>query len=188
MIGYLRGSVVAVVDNTAVVDVSGVGYETLCSTNTLNDISQTAETALWIYTHVREDAIVLFGFSSQVEKKLFESLIKVNGIGPKMAITILSGATLDQLIDYIENDNVKGLTSLPKVGKKTAEQMILTLKGKLVASDEASSEVSSPDLISALVNLGFKAVEVSDVVKDIDHHLAFEDQLRTALKTLRGGL
>lgn len=187
MIGYLRGQVAHLEINSVIIDVNGVGYEVTCSSNTSQDLQGGMDSALWIYTHVREDHLTLFGFSSRVEKTLFESLIKVNGIGPKMAVTILSGASLDQIIDDIENEDVKALTRLPKVGKKTAEQMVLTLKGTLVMDTESTNEdPAAKDLVSALVNLGFKAPQVKDVVDDLDKQLSFEEQLRGALQVLKG--
>lgn len=185
MIGYLNGTVQWIEGNQVILDVSGVGYESLCSSNTLMDLEEGAKTALWIYTHVREDALQLFGFSTQIEKRLFENLLKVNGIGPKMAVQILSGAPLDRLIDFIEQQDVKALTQLPKVGKKIAEQMILTLKGKLVI-ESASGKTPSDELSSALSNLGFKPHDVQEVVKSIDRKLPFEDQIRKALSSLGG--
>ncbi len=186
MIGYIQGQVIWLEGNTVILDVAGVGYEALCSSNTLADLSEGSKTALWIHTHVREDSLQLFGFSSQVEKRLFESLLKVNGIGPKMAIQILSGAPLDRLIDFIEQQDVKALCQLPKVGKKIAEQMILTLKGKLVVDGESSAGVPKDELTSALSNLGFKPHDVQEVVKGIDRKKPFEDQLRKALASLGG--
>jgi len=185
MIGYLSGVVRWVEGNTVIIDVAGVGYETLCSSNTLGDLREGQNTALWIYTHVREDQMSLFGFSSQVEKRLFENLLKVSGIGPKMAIQILSGAPLDRLIDFIENQDVKALCLLPKVGKKIAEQMILTLKGKLVIED-GPGKAPQDQLSSALANLGFKTLDIQEVVKKIDRKSPFEDQLRKALQSLGG--
>lgn len=185
MIGYLNGSVKWIEANTVIMDVGGVGYETLCSTNTLNDLEEGRPSALWIYTHVREDALQLFGFSTQIEKKLFESLLKVNGIGPKMAVQILSGAPLDRLIDFIEQQDVKALCQLPKVGKKIAEQMVLTLKGKLVI-DSGEHKQPADELSSALSNLGFKVHDIQEVVKKIDRKTPFEDQLRKALSSLGG--
>jgi len=184
MIGYLNGKVKWIEGNSLIIDVGGVGYEALCSTNTIGDLAEGALAALWVHTHVREDALQLFGFSSQVEKRLFESLLKVNGIGPKMAIQILSGAPLDRLIDFIEQQDVKALTQLPKVGKKIAEQMILTLKGKLVI--EGASKPTTDELVSALANLGFKPYDIQEAVKKIDRKKPFEDQIRTALSTLGG--
>lgn len=187
MIAYLSGNIKWIESNTVIVDVGGVGYETICSTNTIGDLSEGAKTALWIHTHVREDALQLFGFSSQVEKRLFENLLKVNGIGPKMAIQILSGAPLDRLIDFIEQQDVKALCQLPKVGKKIAEQMILTLKGKLVLESTATKgRAPTDELASALSNLGFKPYDIQEVLKDIDRKTPFEDQIRAALSTLGG--
>lgn len=186
MIGYISGSVKFIETSHVIIDVNGVGYELQCSTNTLGDLELGSQSALWVHTHVREDALLLFGFSSQVEKKLFESLLKVSGIGPKMAIQILSGASLDYIIDAIESKNIEALTDLPKVGKKTAEQMILTLKGKLVMDTPAAATSGSEELVSALVNLGFKPAIIQDVVKKIDGSLSFEDKIRRALAELGG--
>ncbi len=185
MIGYLQGTVKWCEPPIVVMDVQGVGYEVSCSSNTIAELPEGKTTALWIYTHVREDVIQLFGFTTQVEKRLFESLLKVNGIGPKMAIQILSGASLDQIIDAIEQQDVKALTQLPKVGKKIAEQMILTLKGKLVSDSEKIDK--QDDLFSALTNLGFKTLDVQEVVKKVDRKKPFEEQLRSALASLGGG-
>lgn len=186
MIGYLSGLVKFLETNSVILDVQGVGYELTCSSNTLGDLALGANSALWVHTHVREDALSLFGFSSQVEKKLFESLLKVSGIGPKMAIQILSGAALDHIIDAIENKDVAALCALPKVGKKTAEQMILTLKGKLVMDRAGTASGGQGDLVSALANLGFKPATIHDVVKKIDPQLSFEEKIRTALAELGG--
>lgn len=186
MIGYISGSVKFMETTHVIIDVNGVGYELQCSTNTLSDLELGSQSALWVHTHVREDALQLFGFSSQVEKKLFESLLKVSGIGPKMAIQILSGASLDYIIDAIESKNIEALTDLPKVGKKTAEQMILTLKGKLVMDAPSQAAAAGGDLISALTNLGFKPAAVQEVVKKIDGSLSFEDRIRRALAELGG--
>lgn len=185
MIGYLQGIVKWVEPPSVIVDVQGVGYEVACSTNSLSDLPEDRSASLWIYTHVREDIIQLYGFTTQVEKKLFESLLKVNGIGPKMAIQILSGATLDRIIDAIEQQDVKALTQLPKVGKKIAEQMILTLKGKLIV--DTSTKEAHDDLSSALTNLGFKPLDVQEIVKKVDRKKPFEQQLRSALTALGGG-
>jgi holliday junction DNA helicase RuvA len=186
MIGYLSGLVKYVENHDVILDVNGVGYELQCSSNTLADLALGENSALWVHTHVREDAFTLFGFSSQVEKKLFESLLKVNGVGPKMAIVILSGATLDHIIDSIESKNVPALCALPKVGKKTAEQMILTLKGKLVVDREATPAGGGGDIVSALSNLGFKPGNIHEVVKKLEPGLSFEEKIRQALAELGG--
>ena len=125
--------------DSILINAGGVGYELACSKNTLGDIVESEIASLFVHTHVREDCISLFGFSSKSEKQLFLSLIKVNGIGPKMASTILSGAALSSIISWINDGDTKSLTTLPKVGKKTAEQMILSLKGQLNKSDVGRS-------------------------------------------------
>lgn len=186
MIAYLRGKVHEMYDHSLIIDVQGVGYEVNASRNTLEDMNLTAETALWVHTHVREDAFTLFGFSSKVEKHLFESLIKVNGIGPKLAIQVLSGATLDQIIQLIENEDVKGLCQLPKVGKKTAEQMILSLRGKLVLDGESAPSTTKSELTTALTHLGFRGVDIEKVLTKVEPAAPFEDQLRHALSLLGG--
>jgi holliday junction DNA helicase RuvA len=187
MIAYLRGKVFEMQDNSLILDVQGVGYDVIASKNTLDDLRLDTETAVWVHTHVREDAFSLFGFSSKVEKHLFESLIKVNGIGPKLAIQILSGATLDQIIQLIENEDIKGLCQLPKVGKKTAEQMILSLRGKLVIDAENAPQASTKtELQSALAHLGFKPADIEKVLTKVEPKSDFEEQLRHALSLLGG--
>ena len=186
MIAYLRGKIHEIDDNALIVDVSGVGYEVFVSKNTINDMTLGTDSALWVHTHIREDAMSLFGFSSMVEKHLFESLIKVNGIGPKLAIQILSGASLDHIIQLIENEDAKGLCQLPKVGKKTAEQMILSLRGKMVVEGTKQKTTKTTELHSALSHLGFKGADIEYVTSALDSSQSFEDQLRQAL-TLLGG-
>lgn len=187
MISYLSGQVIDEHEGALTILCRGVGYEVICSTNTLNDLTDRKVVQLWIYTHVREDALQLFGFSSQVEKKLFLNLLKVNGIGPKLAMQILSGASLDSIIDAIESKDVATLTKLPKVGKKTAEQMILTLKGTLAIDkvDHSPAPVKThKEILSALVNLGFRAQEVEEVIYALPSDIDFEQGVRHSLKVL----
>jgi Holliday junction DNA helicase RuvA len=184
MIGFLRGKVIEVGSDTAIINVGGVGYEINASQNTLINLTFGAETQVWVHTHVREDAITLFGFLQKIERQMFLSLLKVNGVGPKMGIKILSGASLEQLVSMIENSDVKGLSSLPKVGKKTAKQIILTLKGKLVIEDEDAPVGPRGQIISALVNLGFKISDVEKVVKSFDVEIEVEEGVRQGLQRL----
>jgi Holliday junction DNA helicase RuvA len=196
MISFLRGQILETDGETLTLDVSGVGYELLCSTSTMDAVFGVAEARLHVYTAVREDAITLYGFATPLEKKLFVSLLKVNGIGPKLAIKVLSGATLSQLLDMIERSDVKGLSSLPKVGKKTAEQLILALKGKLVLDDVVAGEgvrsaggrvpQKRDDIVSALVNLGFKLPDVERVVAGIPADLDLQQGIRQGLTALTG--
>jgi Holliday junction DNA helicase RuvA len=169
-------------------DVQGVGYEIYASLQTLAQISENTKKTLsiWIYTHVREDAFILFGFQYREEKNLFLSLLKVNGVGPKMAIGILSGAPYDKLVEMIESSDAKALSSLPRVGKKTAEQIILSLKGKLVRVPDKTVEVSHQrqQVSSALVNLGFKPQLVDEYVSQLAKEVSVEDSIRAGLAKL----
>jgi Holliday junction DNA helicase RuvA len=183
--------------DTAIVDVGGVGYEILASANTLGDLQDLTGKAIiiWIHTHVREDAFQLFGFVAKEEKNLFLSLLKVNGVGPKMALSILSGGRVQQLHDMIERGDAKALSSLPKVGKKTAEQIILTLKGKLVIlekDDEMAGKkkpaVLHPEIASALVHLGFKPLAVEQFVTSLPKDANVEEGVRQGLAVLSNPL
>jgi len=171
--------------DSAVIDVAGVGYEVFCSQNTLNEWTPGAEIRVLCWTYVREDALTLFGFSSSEEKEFFLSLNKVNGIGPKMALKILSGAPFEKVIEMIEQEDVAGLSRLPKVGKKTAEQMVLSLKGKLVFEMKAGVP-SGPrqEIMSALVNLGFKMADVQRVVGQLSSEVSLEEGVKTGLAAL----
>src|ERR1022692_3927686 len=162
MIAHLRGRLIAKHPNQAIVEVGGVGYDVTITVPTFSDLpSLGAEVALHIHTHVREDLIALYGFFRPEEKKLFEKLITVSGIGPKLAITILSGMAADEMIGAIRGNDLARLTRIPGIGKKTAERMVLELRDKLPV--ESAGEVrTSPamnavdeDVLSALLNLGY---------------------------------
>lgn len=188
MIGYLKGQCLSFDSENVLVDVGGVGYEVFCSANTIAEISQQSQSQVifWIYTHVREDQLQLFGFLHKEEKNLFLSLLKVNGIGPKLAMNVFSGGTYSHIVDMIENGDAKGLSSLPKVGKKTAEQIILTLQGKLVRVDDIKKK-SVPrfsEISSALLNLGFKSQLVDEYISTLPEGTTLEDGVRKALSQL----
>lgn len=190
MIAYLQGNAIEFEEQNMILNVNSVGYELACSNNSIADFMEQKEVIAYVYTHVREDQISLFGFSTKLEKQLFLSFLKVNGVGPKMALSILSGASLDQLISWIEANDVKALCQLPKVGKKTAEQIILSLKGKLVFADEQKSKQRPQgvrsEVYSALMNLGFQEDAIEPVVASLDTNLNFEDSVRQALLNLSG--
>ena len=146
-----------------VVETAGVGYEVNISVPTYSELPGTgSEVALHIYTHVREDVFALYGFLRPAEKKLFEKLITVSGIGPKLAITILSGMAADEMADAIRRNDLARLTRIPGIGKKTAERMVLELRDKLPEATGQSSLVApaisgiEEDVLSALVNLGYQ--------------------------------
>ncbi len=187
MIGFLKGRVIDVDVDSLMLDVNGVGYEIFCSKNVLRSKVLGGEESFFIYTHVREETLSLFGFMDIMEKRLFLSLLKVNGVGAKMAMAILSGTTLKELSRMIESNDVKGLTRLPKVGKKKAEQIILSLKGKLVIEGEDNQgQTLNRDVASALVNLGFKSSDVEEAVKSLDLNLSVEESVKQGLSILKG--
>ncbi|HZI55381.1 MAG TPA: Holliday junction branch migration protein RuvA [Verrucomicrobiae bacterium] len=162
MIAHLRGKLIAKHPNQAIVEAGGVGYDVVISVPTFSELpGLSSEVSLFIHTHVREDALALFGFLRAQEKQLFEKLLSVSGIGPKLAITILSGMPTEAMVASIKGNNVAALTRIPGIGKKTAERMVLELRDKL-DSFGVSAEVvaaASPveeDVISALVNLGYQ--------------------------------
>jgi Holliday junction DNA helicase RuvA len=192
MIGYLRGKIIEVLGDAALIDVQGVGYEVLASSNTLGDFTTLLgkDIIVWIHTHVREDALTLFGFHDKEEKNLFLSLLKVNGVGPKMALSILSGGRPAQIQEMIEAGNAKALSGLPKVGKKTAEQIILTLKGKLVSIDDGGKVKSESltQITSALLNLGYKSQLVDQFVSTLPMTITVEEGVKKGFQTLSGNL
>lgn len=166
MIAHLRGKLIAKSPNQVVIETNGVGYELTISIPTFSGMpALNAEVALHVYTHVREDALALYGFLRREEKQLFERLISVSGIGPKLAITILSGMATEAMVAAIRGNDVASLTRIPGIGRKTAERMTLELRDKLEqfaaapAARPAASAVEE-DVLSALVNLGYPRAAV----------------------------
>jgi Holliday junction DNA helicase RuvA len=163
MIAHLRGTLLAKHPNQAIVETHGVGYDVAITVPTFTEMPAAgAEVALHIHTHVREDALSLYGFLRLAEKQLFEKLLTVSGIGPTLAIKILSGMPVDEMVGAIRGGDLARLTRIPGIGRKTAERMVLELRDKLpVASgaSEISAATATPveeDVISALVNLGYQ--------------------------------
>jgi holliday junction DNA helicase RuvA len=163
MIAHLRGKLLVKHPNQAIVETAGVGYDVTISVPTFSDLPAAgAEVALHIHTHVREDVIALYGFLRSSEKVLFEKLISVSGIGPKLAITILSGMPADEMVGAIRSNNLAQLTRVPGIGKKTAERMVLELRDKLPEAGQAAAPALPPmsaneeDVLSALLNLGYQ--------------------------------
>ena len=163
MIAHLRGKLLVKHPNQAIVDVNGVGYEVTITVPTFSELPTVgSEVALNVHTHVREDQIALYGFLRAAEKQLFEKLITVSGIGPKLAITILSGMPVDEMVGSIRGGDVARLTRIPGIGRKTAERMVLELRDKL-PPQAPGPEVVTPaitpveeDVLSALINLGYQ--------------------------------
>ena len=163
MIAHLRGKLLAKHPNQAIVETAGVGYDVTISVPTFSDLPGVgSEVALYIHTHVREDALALYGFLRPSEKLLFEKLITVSGIGPKLAITILSGMAADEMVGAIRGNDVAKLTRIPGIGRKTAERMVLELRDKLPEPGPATAaatpivSATEEDVLSALVNLGYQ--------------------------------
>ncbi len=193
MIAHLRGKLLAKHPNQAIVETGGVGYDVAISVPTFSDLpAPGSEVALHIYTHVREDLIALYGFLRPGEKGLFEKLITVSGIGPKLAITILSGMAVDEMTGAIRGNDIAKLTRIPGIGKKTAERMVLELRDKLPkgASDVTAIPATNPveeDVLSALVNLGYQrpmAEKALAVASRNDVKASFETIFREALAVL----
>ena len=164
MIAHLRGKLIARHPNQVIIDAMGVGYDVTISVPTFSELPPAGgEVALHIHTHVREDQIALYGFLRPEEKHLFEKLISVSGIGPKLAITILSGMPTDEMTAAIRGNDVARLTKIPGIGRKTAERMVLELRDKLppVGTDQVhvipSLSAVQEDVLSALMNLGTSA-------------------------------
>jgi holliday junction DNA helicase RuvA len=163
MIAHLRGKLLVKHPNQAIVETAGVGYDVTISVPTFSDLPASgAEISLHIHTHVREDQIALYGFLRLADKHLFEKLLTVSGIGPKLAITILSGMAADEMVGAIRGNDVARLTRIPGIGRKTAERMVLELRDKL-PPPSAGVEVVVPsmtpvedDVLSALLNLGYQ--------------------------------
>ena len=194
MIAHLRGKLLAKHPNQAVVEAAGVGYDVTITVPTFSDLPGVgSEVALHIHTHVREDAIALYGFLRSAEKGLFEKLITVSGIGPKLAITILSGMVADDMVGAIRGNDVARLTRIPGVGKKTAERMVLELRDKLpVPGEQARPAVTamSPveeDVLSALINLGYQralAEKALSTARKNGGESSFDTMFRDALAGL----
>jgi holliday junction DNA helicase RuvA len=171
MIAHLRGRLLVKHPNQVVVDTGGVGYEVAISVPTYSQLPAVgSEVALHIYTQVREDLLALYGFLRPAEKQLFEKLIAVNGIGPKLALTILSGMAADELAGAIRGNDLARLTRIPGIGRKTAERLVLELRDKLpfpvsgeVAIPAAGTAVEE-DVVSALVNLGYQRATAEKAV------------------------
>ncbi|MFN3454657.1 MAG: Holliday junction branch migration protein RuvA [Pseudobdellovibrio sp.] len=192
MIGYLEGTVFDVTPEHLILKVGGVGYEISATTRTLTDVQVLIgqNLALWIYSHVREDAFTLFGFLTKPEKEFYMQLLKVNGVGPKMALIMMSGAPVEQIQTWIEAGDAKALSALPKIGKKTAEQIVLTLQGKLVILETKNKAKAKPEthrqIASALVNLGFKPALVEQFIDSVPAATTIEDGVRLGLQKLSG--
>jgi Holliday junction DNA helicase RuvA len=191
MIAHLRGKLISRHPNEVIVETMGVGYDVTISVPTFSELPPTgSEVALHIHTHVREDQIALYGFLRPEEKQLFEKLITVSGIGPKLAITILSGMATDDMVAAIRGNDLARLTRIPGIGKKTAERMVLELRDKLPATVGADQihvvpalSATQEDVLSALVNLGYQRAAAEKALSSVEKEKngAFDAMFRAAL-------
>jgi holliday junction DNA helicase RuvA len=196
VIAHLTGRIHDKQPNRLIVDVNGVGYDVMVPLSTFYGLGQEgAEVSLRIHTQVREDVLALYGFATRLEQDLFERLIGISGIGPKVALSVLSGIEPDELLRAIEQTDVARLTSIPGVGKKTSERIVLELKDRLpkvlpaerTASVNGSSSALRDDLLSALINLGYHrplAEKAVDAALKAAPAGDFEQVLKRALREL----
>jgi Holliday junction DNA helicase RuvA len=201
MIAFLRGKLLEKHPNQAIVETGGVGYDVTIPVSTFSALPDSgSEISLRVHTHVREDALALFGFLTASEKALFERLISVSGIGPSLAIKVLSGLATQAIIDAIRGGHVEQLVRIPGVGKKTAERMVLELKEKLeglgggaapigvAVRAEPALSVMEQDVLSALLNLGCNRATAEAAVrkaKAVGDASSFEPMFRKALELVR---
>ena len=205
MIAHLSGTLLAKQPTSAIVDVGGVGYEVVIPLSTFYELGENgSQVQLRIYTHVREDALQLYGFKTARERELFLQLISVNGVGPSLAIKLLSGMNADEMIASIRTNNLVRLVAIPGVGRKTAERLVVDLRDKIAAlsspaleeefvakavaaGELASTESMRDDAMSALANLGYQRAAAEKAVKNaIDEggDLSVEVILRRSLRSL----
>ena len=199
MIAYLSGTLRDKKPGQVILDVSGVGYKVLIPLSTYYELeAQGAKVSLRVHTHVREDMIALFGFRTEIEEVLFQRLISVAGVGPSLGLKVLSGLEPADLVDAIRHGDLRRLGSIPGIGKKTAERLVVELKDKMPellarVEEPAKGEVSESapetalrdDLVSALLNLGYQRSQVDQAVREALKNLtnpSFESALKGALR------
>jgi Holliday junction DNA helicase RuvA len=196
MIGRIRGTLIKKEPPTLLVDVGGVGYELEAPMTTFYELPAAGE-PVTLHTHliVREDAHLLFGFVRESQRRLFRNLLKVNGVGPRVALAVLSGLSDEEFVHAVQRQDVQRLTLVPGVGKKTAERLVMEMRDKLAGestallSSESSAGVSDPvsEAVTALIALGYKPNEASHMVRGVSGSgLTTEQIIRQALKGVAG--
>ena len=188
MIGFLSGNILSIKPTKVLLDVGGVGYLVNISINTFENISDKKGISLHIYTSVKEDSITLFGFYTETEKEMFELLISVSGIGPKLALSVLSGIQVDDLKTAIEAGDISRIVAIPGVGRKTAERVVLELRSKVDKISEAESKGVSysikSEAVSALTTLGYNYKQAETAVRNIlnaSKDISLEELIKKAL-------
>ena len=191
MIGFLSGKIISAKPTKILLDVNGVGYSVSISINTFESISDKQTVSLYIHTNVKEDSITLFGFYTEAEKSMFELLISVNGIGPKLAISTLSGIRVDDLKNAIQSGDVSRIIAVPGIGRKTAERLVLELKNKVdQIVEEGGKEIPfsiKNEAVSALTTLGYNFKVADNVVRNIlseNGSISLEELIKKALGSL----
>jgi Holliday junction DNA helicase RuvA len=203
MIAYLRGRVIGMTEETVVLDVNGVGYEVYCSGGAFKKIGNADTAELYTYLQVKEDGFTLFGFASLKEKELFLKVLSVQGVGPKLGIAILTGLSADEFTLAVQTADVKRLSAVKGLGKKTAEKIVLELHGKISAAevinasgDELTTKSAEPtaklsvieeDAVAALMNLGFSKTESVNAVKKARENGAVGVE-EIIMRALQGGI
>jgi Holliday junction DNA helicase RuvA len=191
MIGYLKGKIISSKPTHILLDVNGVGYTVKISINTFERISGKETASLFIHTNVKEDAITLFGFYSEAEKEMFELLISINGVGPKSALSLLSGISTDDLKQAIMTSNIERIVAVPGIGRKTAERLVLELRNKVRDVKEEGIAPTKPSVqkeaVGALTTLGYNLVSAEKAVHKIiseNPEILLEELIKNALKEL----
>lgn len=191
MIGFLNGKIISSKPTKILIDVNGVGYSVNISINTFENISDKESVSLFIHTAVREDSITLYGFYSEAEKQMFELLISVSGIGPKLAQSILSGIQTDDLKDAIQRGDISRIIAVPGIGRKTGERLVLELKNKVdTISEEGKKEIPfsiKKEAVAALTTLGYNPKVADTIIRDIlsaEPNLSLEELIKKSLSNM----
>ncbi|MEJ2323677.1 MAG: Holliday junction branch migration protein RuvA [Nitrospirota bacterium] len=188
MIGSVRGRLIVKRPDEVVVEAAGVGYQVLVGAKTLSELpDEGREVFVHIYTHLKDDAIELFGFATDDEKRVFKTLLGVSGIGPRVALSIVSSLPHDDFLKAVESEDIALLTKVPGLGKKTAHRLVLELRGKLPRKEQPRDRAFE-DTVSALVNLGYKKSDALGAVEKAYNkgHAEIEALIRESLKVLTG--
>ena len=191
MIGFLTGKIISSKPTRILLDVNGVGYAVNISINTFENIADKESVSLFIYTSVREDSITLYGFYSEAEKQMFELLISVTGIGPKLAQSILSGIQTDDLKDAIQRGDISRIIAVPGIGRKTGERLVLELKNKVdMISEEGKKEIPfsiKKEAVAALTTLGYNLKVADTIIREVlsaEPDLSLEELIKKSLSGL----
>jgi len=189
LIGLLRGKLIDIKYNSVLVDCNGIGFEVLCPLNDIIKIKPEINKEIILFTHLihRDDSMTLYGFFNEKSKEGFLNLLKVSGIGPKVALKIISHFDIDTLYKYVETEDINSLKDIPGIGLKTAKQIIFDLKGILPKFETNQVSDYEKDLIKSMINLGYKDIEIKEKIKEIRPLSGdFEKDFKNLLRKLAG--